>query len=106
MTLYDWLKLYHKKTGEYPNGWPGSDFVFDEERGFCVSIQDGDVLIIGEVCGGGRFWLRWLNQKAKELGCSKLRFWTQRNPAAFARKYGFTLTGFVDGHYVLEKEVV
>lgn len=106
MTLYKWLKLYQAKTGEYPNGWPGSEFVFDEERGFCVFIQDGDVLVIGEVCGDGRFWFSYLIDKARELGCNKLRFWTKRNPAAFARKFGFVLTGFSDGHYIMEKEVL
>lgn len=105
MTLDDWLLKYHEKTKEYPNSFPGSDFVFDAERGFCVSIPDGSTLIIGEVCGDGRYWLAWLTTMAKELGCNKLRFWTTRNPAAFIRKFGFTLAGFSDGHYVLEKEV-
>jgi len=105
MTLYEWLKLYHRKTGEYPNGWPCSDFKFEEEHGFCVYIPDGDILIIGEVCGDGLYWHKYLNRKAKELGCKTLRFWTKRNPVAFIRKYGYSLTGFVDGHHILEKEV-
>lgn len=105
MTLYDWIKIYHKKTGEYPNSYPGSSFIFDEDRGFCVYIQDNDVLIVGEVCGNGRYWLNCLNDKARELGCSKLRFWTNRNPEAFSRKYGFMLTGFLNGNYIMEKVV-
>lgn len=105
MTLYEWFKRYHAKTGEYPNSYPGSEFVFDAEHGFCVHIQDGDTLIIGEVCGDGRHWLNYLTVIAKELGCNKLRFWTKRNPAAFARKFGFVLAGFSDGNFILEKVV-
>ena len=101
----DWIKIYHKKTGEHLTGWPGAAFIFDDERGFCVYIKDDTTLIIGEVCGDGRYWLSYLNDKAKKLGCTKLRFWTRRNPAAFTRKFGFTLTGFSDGHSIMEKEV-
>lgn len=105
MTLYEWIKLYNKKTGEYPNGYPGSEFIFHEEHGFCVFIKDDDVLIVGEVCGDGRYWLWYLVKKAKEFGCIKLRFWTNRNPAVFTRKFGFTLTGFSDGNFIMEKVV-
>lgn len=105
-SVLEWLAYYEQRTGEYPNGWPGSEFIFDEERGFCVFIQDDSTLIVGEVCGNGRFWLDYLIQKAQELSCTKLRFWTKRNPAAFTRKFGFVLTGFSDGHYIMEKEVL
>lgn len=105
MTLYHWINQYHAKTGEYPNGYPGSEFIFHEGRGFCVFIRNNDVLIVGEVCGDGRYWLAYLEGKAKELGCTKLRFWTNRNPAAFTRKFGFTLAGFSDGNFIMEKVV-
>lgn len=105
MTILEWLAFYKKKTGESFQGWPGADFIFDAERGFCVSIKDDDVLIIGEVCGDGRHWVDWLTMMAKQQGCTKLRFWTKRNPAAFSRKFGFMLTGFSDGHYIMEREV-
>jgi hypothetical protein len=104
--LIEWMSYYEHKTGEPFKGWTGANFIFNEEYGFCVYIQDGTTLIIGEVCGDGWHWCSHLNNKAKELGCNKLRFWTKRNPAAFARKFGFVLTGFLDDHHILEKEVV
>jgi hypothetical protein len=104
--LSDWISHYERKTGETFRGWPHAELAFDAECGFCVSIQDGDILLIGEVCGNGRYWLRFLVQKARELGCTKVRFGTYRNPAAFTRKYGFEVTGFIDGMHVLEKGVI
>lgn len=105
MTLYEWIKLYNKKTGEYPNGYPGSEFIFHEEHGFCVFIKDNDVLIVGEVCGDGRYWLKYLIQKAKQLSCTKLRAATKRNPTAYSRFFGAKMVGFSDGNYIFEKEV-
>jgi len=105
-SLYEWLKLYYAKTNEYPNSYPGSEFIFDEEHGFCVFIRDNNVLIIGEVCGDGRYWLKFLCNKAKELGCSTLRFWTARNYKAFIRKFGFYYMEIIEGKYVLEMGVI
>lgn len=105
MTLYDWIQFYYKKTGEYPNAYPGSEFIFHEEHGFCVFIKDDDVLIVGEVCGDGRYWLRYLTNKAKEFGCTKLRAATKRNPAAYSRFFGAELVGFLDGDYIFERVI-
>jgi len=104
--LNEWISCYERKTGEVFRGWPYAAFAYDAVNGFCVFIQDGDVLLIGEVCGNGRYWLQFLTHKAKELGCIKLRFGTKRNPAAFTRKYKFDVIGFIDGMHVLEKGVI
>lgn len=105
VTLDEWMRRYWAKTGEHLSLWPGAEFIFDGEKGFCVFITDGPRLIIGEVCGDGRYWFDFLVVKAKELDCDLLRFWTKRNPAAFTRKFGFALTGFFDGRFIMEKEV-
>lgn len=106
MTLYEWMQIYHKKTGEYPNPFPGSEFIFEEECGFCVFIKHHSVLIIGEVVGNGIHWLSFLNAKAKEIGCNTLRFGTRRNPKAFSRKYGFETKSHIGKLHIMEKAVI
>jgi hypothetical protein len=101
MQLYDWLMLYERKTGHKFNPFLGAMIEFDEEKGFCTWKQDGKTLLAADVCGDGRHWDGFLQAKAKELGCTKIKFGTYRNPAAFTRKYGYKVVG-----YILVKEVL
>ena len=101
MNPTEWLNFYEKKLGHKFCPFPNSNFEFDEEKGFCFWEQDGETLMIGDTCGDGRYFFNLLNTKAKELGCTRLKFGTYRKPNAFTRKYGFKITG-----YILEKEVL
>lgn len=70
------------------------------EHGFASYSIEGEVLIIGNVYGDGGYWRDFFNDKAKENGCTRLRFATRRNPEAWNRKYEFECVG-----WILEKDV-
>lgn len=100
MNLYAWIKRYEKKTGNKFNPFPSAQIEFDEVNGFCTWEKDGDILYVSDTCGNGRYWEKFLDQKAKELNCKSIKFATTRQPTIFTRKYGYKIVG-----YVLEKEV-
>jgi hypothetical protein len=96
MKLQEWIAFYEKKLGHKFKPFPNSIFEFNEEKGFCVWKQDGKTLMAGDVTGDGRFWDDFLQNKAKELGCKKIKFGTYRKkPTAFTRKYGYKVVGFL-----------
>lgn len=73
----------------------------ENEHGFATWSIDGDTLIAVNVYGDGLYWNNFMDAKAKENGCNKVRFSTRRNAEAMKRKFKFNIVG-----YVLEREVL
>jgi len=99
--LCEWIAFYEKKTGNKFDNFPNSNFEFNEEKGFCNWMVDGDTLYIGDTAGDGVFWDALMQSKAKEIGCKFIKFGTPRNPNTFIRKFKYKVVGFI-----LEKDVI
>jgi hypothetical protein len=78
----------------------GLGWTEENEHGFCVWRREGDALVLSDVYGDGPYWDSWATDKAREIGATKIRFTTKRDPAAFQRKYGYSLTD-----YTMEKVI-
>ncbi len=74
--------------------------LIENEHGFCSYRIYGDILYLENAFGDGKYWYDKMISKAKESGCTKVRFQTKRNPKAWHRKYGCRLV-----RYVMELEV-
>lgn len=86
------LRDYLERSGdtELGTGW-----IEENEHGFCVwRVQDNKLLLVN-VYGNGKFWNKWADYKAKELGVESIVFATRRNPDGFVRKYKYDITGYI-----------
>jgi len=72
----------------------------ENEHGFVVWRVVDDVFIAIQVYGDGRYWDEWTTNKAKELGCSKMRCATKRNPETILKKYGGRVVS-----YLIERDI-
>lgn len=96
-----WINLYNKKANQSFYIPENHIFVADSKKGFMTYEVDGDTFYVGLVAGDGRHWNSEIDRLAKKHKCKKILFGTYRNnPAAFTRKYGYKVAGFI-----LEKEV-
>jgi hypothetical protein len=94
--------LSRKVPGSSWRPFPGSQILFDPEKGFLEYGIDAanDGIMIHAMCGDGRFWEEKANEIAKTLGYSKAFFFVRRDPRTYMRKYGAKIHGFI-----LEREV-
>lgn len=101
--MLTWLEDYYRKSGDNHIVVGEGVSVAVTGHGFCTYAKDNieqDVLFVFNCYGNGKYWEQFLKEKAKELGCKKIRFATKRNPKAFERRFGAKLVG-----YILEVEV-
>ena len=91
------LKRYFEKSGdaELLDGE-----LVENEHGFMVFDIQGTTFRLLHVYGDGRYWQALAERAAKLAGCERVVFGTRRPPAAFVRRHGYKLTG-----YILEKEI-
>jgi hypothetical protein len=76
--------------------------LIDNEHGFMSWKVDGDHFVCLSAYGDGVYWDKYMNELAKQLGCTKILTSTERKSyKAYVRKYNFKLVG-----YILEKGVV
>lgn len=101
MNINQWIEYYHDKSGDLFAVDLDSPMEFSEEHGFCQYNVVDEYLVLSCVCGDGKYWDAWAINKARELGLQKILFMTYRNPAAWERKHGYKVCG-----YVMSKEVV
>lgn len=94
---YYW-KIYIDKVGGEGKFFEFEQMFYEPEHGFMTWSLDPDMttLTIHKVAGDGKFWRRKsydMFKLGKELyGIKKLRVSTIRNPKAFARFFGGTVT--------------
>lgn len=97
----EWIKKYLEKSGDDYVILDGVRVVVDDRHGFCTyEVFPHEMVFVYNVYGDGRFWEKFLKEKARQAGCSVIRFATRRNPKAFIRRFNAKLVG-----YILEMEV-
>ena len=90
MELQGWIEKYEKKTGEKFEPQKGYKLFFLPKRGFCQMRMDGELLILGQVCGDGRFWVDHSRLLASVVGCKAIgTFAVRKNIEAFIRLWGY-----------------
>ena len=90
MELQGWIEKYEKKTGEKFEHQKGYKLFFLPKRGFCQMRMDGELLILGQVCGDGRFWVDHSRLLASVVGCKAIgTFAVRKNIEAFIRLWGY-----------------
>ena len=86
------LKKYYEKSGD--SVLTTDNFIYNE-HGFSSHRINGENLVIVNVYGDGKYWDNFFVELVKEKGLKKIIFATRRNPAAFKRKFGYELAGFL-----------
>ena len=95
MIREEWLKRYENRTGcEELDLLPDEQIFFHPEYGFLTYFIYDDVIEIHHCCGNGKQWQKVVKQMMKDYGLTKVRFFTQRNPDAWIRKYGGHIRGY------------
>jgi|TARA_R110000803_G_scaffold139163_2_gene205841 hypothetical protein len=92
------IERYEKKS----NSKFDDTNLIDNEHGFMSWKLDGESFVCLSAYGDGVYWDKYMNELAKQLGCTKILTSTERKSyKAYVRKYNFKLVG-----YILEKGVV
>ena len=76
------------------------DFIECNTHGFITFSFVGDVMILPDLYGDGKYWLKRALELAKENNCKKLRGGTSRNIKAYCKMFGLSVVG-----YIVEREV-
>lgn len=71
-----------------------------DDRGFISYSFVGEVMIIPDLYGDGKYWLKRAIEIAKENGMKRLRGGTTRNIKAYCKMFGLKVVG-----YIVEREV-
>lgn len=91
-TIEEWISLYEKKTGEAFRQEEGFRLFFLPERGFCQMRVEGELLIVRQVCGDGKFWFDHSQLLASVVGCKAIgTFAVRKNIEAFIRLCGYRI---------------
>ena len=94
-TLEEWIKVYEKKTGEEFKHDERFAFFYLPEKGFCEVVATDEVIIVGNVCGDGRFWRNFVDKLAQEFNI-KLggTIFCRKEFRAYIRLLGFKIDKF------------
>lgn len=92
-SLKEWVELYEAKTGdkaEVPNGFC---LFYLAERGFASMKFDleGQMVIIYQTCGDGKFWRDFAEMKAVEYGLDCIGTICTRPIRAYIRAFGWEI---------------
>lgn len=60
----------------------------ENEHGFASWEIQGRLLMIIQMYGDGKYWDKYFRDLAAQNGIKTVMFYTQRNPKAFARRFG------------------
>ena len=97
MNQNDWLDWYVKHGGQSDLHLRDDETVlFHEEHGFFSFFVHDDILDIHHMAGDGAYWVNIIKQILNMAGLHRVRWFTQRNPYAFIRKFG----GHIKGYYM------
>jgi hypothetical protein len=92
MTLEEWIERYNKKTPEPFKRDERYEFFFLPDKGFCEVGQDGDMIIIHQLCGDARFWKEKVSEMARKIGAAKCGTWCVRQEVlAYIRLFGYKI---------------
>jgi hypothetical protein len=93
------VQQFLKKSG-YSDARVDKELLFPYPEGFFTAYCQDDALFLVTGSGDGKFIDEKTIALAKELGYTKIRLQTKRNPKAWERRHGYKLAG-----YILEKEI-
>ena len=97
MSLEECINEYLSKTGKlHIDG----EIIYEEAKGFMTYQVLGELFIIPDVFGDGKYWLSIAIEMAKANNCTRLRGGTTRNVKAYNKFFGTKIVG-----YILEKEI-
>lgn len=92
----DWVRDYLERSGDTEIGDPTVPWEwYQDPHGFITYYTLQGHFWILQAYGDGPYWDAWAINEARERGCSRVVFLTRRNPAAFARKFGYRCIGFL-----------
>lgn len=78
MTLQEWIERYNKKTPEPFKRDERFELFYLPDKGFCEVGQDGDMVIIHQLCGDARFWKDKVSEMARKIGAKTCGTWCIR----------------------------
>ena len=93
MQLNEWIKKYEDSTGEKFKPHPQFRLFFLPERGFCEYHSDGNLLMIYQLCGDGKFWYDYATLLALLTSCKNIgTICIRKNVKAYIRFWGYKIT--------------
>ena len=98
-TFEEWVEAYEERDGSKFALSPGEKIYWHRDHGFFTILYDAGsgTLLVPKMCGDGKYWRPLIYEIAKkgatEGHCLKsLYLCTKRNPAAYMRVIGGTLS--------------
>lgn len=64
-TLDEWISYYNRKTPEKFERDERFELFFSPEKGFCEVGERGDIMIINQLAGDGRYWKALVSKAAR-----------------------------------------
>ena len=77
-TLDEWISYYNRKTPEKFERDERFELFFSPDKGFCEVGQSGDLMIINQLGGDGRYWKALVSKAARAAGLKKCGTWCIR----------------------------
>lgn len=97
VSLEEQISDYLKQTGKEALS---AHYIESDQRGFITFEFSGDTMLIPDLYGDGRYWLKRALIIAKENGMKKLKGATTRNIEPYCKMFGLKVVG-----YIVEREV-
>jgi hypothetical protein len=89
--------IYLRKVGKIQLD---GDYIECNEHGFITFSFLGEVMVLPDLYGDGKYWLNRALEIGKENNCKKLRGGTTRNIKAYCKMFGLEVIG-----YIVEREI-
>ena len=77
-SLEEWIKIYEKKTGVEFKADPRAKLQYDAEKGFAEYGTTESMVVIGQLCGDAKYWKKFGEMLAIQLGLKHLGTWCIR----------------------------
>jgi len=92
VTLDEWIAKYNKKSPEPFRQDTGYSMYFTEDKGFCEIGFTGDMVIINQLCGDGRWWKQTVDRLAQDVNIHHGGTWCVRSAVrAYIRLFGYRI---------------
>lgn len=96
-TLREWIERYNRKVPEGFKRDKRFALFYLPDKGFCELLATDKMLILGQVSGDGRYWKKYAEDCARELGLKVCgSHCTRREIAAYIKLFGFKVTDTED----------
>lgn len=92
MTLNEWIEKYNSKVPEKFVRDNRYELFYLPDKGFCEVGQDGELVIINQLCGDARFWKDKVSDMARKIGAKRCGTWCIRKEIkAYIRLFGYRI---------------